>query len=122
MQHREQAEKYASGYKIRFHRVSTFDFAITEAFLLRASWFIPDLDYFNGSQILPVFEPDFEEGWIIRFHQLEASVAVLFEPTIEIVQAVRHHPALLMKSLVDLPFAARRKALNDHVLFHVPDR
>src|SRR5438045_521549 len=76
------------------------------------------LDDLDSHQVLPILHPPIEEQPILRFHQLEAAVAILLQPAIDIHQTVRQHPALLLKTFVDLRFCSGSEMLDHHVSLH----
>src|SRR5262245_52587624 len=82
------------------------------------SWFFAEFDDFEAQEVFPVFHPGFEERRISGLHELEAAVAVLCEPAIDVGQALREHAAFLVKAFVDLRFASGEEVFDDHVLFH----
>jgi hypothetical protein len=84
--------------------------------------FLTYLDNLNSTIVLPILEPNIEQAWVVGFHELEAAVAVLFQPTVQVIKTLRQHPTLAMKPFVDLLFCVRGKMFYDHVKLHAINR
>ena len=80
--------------------------------------FFAQLDNFEPGQILPGIDPGIEERAIVRFHQLEAAIAVFLEPAIDIDQAIGKHSTLFLEALIDSGLRSRREVFDDHVSRH----
>src|SRR5205823_3429620 len=65
-------------------------------------------------QITPVGNPFLQKLHVVALHQLEAAVVAYFHPTIEVLQVVRQHPSLLLKTPIDRRSVVVLKPLDDH--------
>src|SRR5215204_6452649 len=70
---------------------------------------------FELHKVAPFRGPFGEYGGIVPFHYLVAAAKRRFDPTRNIVQSVRHHPAVISKSLVNFRPRAVVKMFDDHV-------
>src|ERR1700686_476776 len=69
---------------------------------------------FKINQILPMFGPLLQEFWVIALHQLKASAEVGLNPAINVLQSIRHHPALLPISSIHRHCITILKVLDHH--------
>jgi hypothetical protein len=83
--------------------------------------FLTNLDDLDSATIFPVLKPNIEQARIVCLHELKASVAIFLQPTVQVVQSLRQHPAFPMETFVNFPFRSGSEMLDDHVQFHVRD-
>src|SRR6476659_71271 len=85
-----------------------------------STWLVTQLNDFEPDKIGPVLRPTIEQRRIVRFHQLEATIAVRLEPALDVNQAVRKHPAFVAEAFVNFVFRTGREVFDHHVSLHRP--
>src|SRR5690242_16289265 len=53
------------------------------------------------AQVSPMHKPLLKKLRIITLHQLKAAIEVIFHPTSQVLQSIRHHPPLLFEATIN---------------------
>jgi hypothetical protein len=60
-----------------------------------------DGDDFKLHEVFPTRDPFLQESRVVALHQLKAAAKVRLDPTINVIQTLRHHPPALAVSPVN---------------------
>src|ERR1700748_1566570 len=69
---------------------------------------------FEVDKVFPIFNPLIQQSGIIASHQLKTPLEFIVDPTVDIFQSVRSHPALFSKPRINRPGITILEVLDNH--------